>query len=165
MKRPIVWLIAFLVATSGQVMGRETSPKVNGLEVTLLLFSGRPNPVLTLTDPKEIHDILSLAKALPRHPALSTEETVIPARLGYRGIAVRNLSEAMPDIAAILVHRTSVQLKPNAAVAQTPSQSGAGTPAGFRLDAGAVLEARLLALARKHGVVDEQMMQHIVRGR
>ena len=60
----------------------------NALQVEVMIFSGRPNPVFTVTDPAEIREIMTLAANLPRPPALSASArlTTQPPILGYRTV-------------------------------------------------------------------------------
>lgn len=165
MKSSILWLVAAFLALSTPAVAKETTNS-RALEVTLLVFSGRPNPVFTITDPSEIKEILALAAALPRHSKQMSDDAVIPPRLGYQGIAVKNLSGESPDIAGFLVNRATVQLKRHASRAANSADGPAGASAASesRVDSKSALERRLVTLARQRGVIDDRVQQVIERG-
>lgn len=137
----------------------------SAMQVEILIFSGRPNPVFTLTDPTEIKEITALVSALPKAPAARATAGTTDSVLGYRGIAVENRSMIAPELGSLLVNRSQVQLTRKAAPS---AQTASATPVDaseVRLDGGAALENRLLTLARKHGAIDDALLSHITSGK
>ena len=60
------------------------------LRVTADIFSGRPNPVWTVTDEKEVQAVL---KEITRNRGLLTDAAPAEAGLGLRGVIVEPLSD------------------------------------------------------------------------
>ncbi len=139
------------------------APTANTLQVEVLIFSGRPNPVFTITDPAEIKEITALVNGLPKNAADAVRKSAAnPAVLGYRGIEVKNSGTAFSELDSFVVNRSDVQLnrKADPQIATDQSQPAAGS-AEFRLDGASILENRLLALARSRGVINDALLSHI----
>jgi hypothetical protein len=65
------------------------APPAEVWKVTIDVFSGVPNPVFTL-EPSEVAEVQARLDSAPWvRPMASANETIIPARLGYRGMQVR----------------------------------------------------------------------------
>lgn len=125
------------------------------LEVRVLIYSGRPDPVFTITDPKEIKQLLDSARALPA-AATATGDAAYP-KLGYRGMLVTNHSKQNPELASFIAHRNSVRLQPSAGAATTARTSAEEA----RVDGAGTLEQRLLTLAQAKGVLSPAALTHI----
>lgn len=82
---PIVLVVVCIAPLSAQTQEGE-------ITIRVLVFSGRPDPELSLTPDRDrdtieaIRTILDEASQLDR----STDESLIPSILGYRGIVIRN---------------------------------------------------------------------------
>ena len=167
MKRYSLYLTAFLAMITS-AMSADTAKKPDAIQVEVLIFSGRPNPVFTITDPAEINEIMSLANNLPSPAVGAANQKAAAPALGYRGIAVENLSTTLPDVQAFTVHRGHVQLhrkqNPQAKpAASDPASSGQATSTDARNDGSAALETRLLNLAHTRGAIDDRVFDHINR--
>lgn len=134
------------------------------LEIQLLIYSGRPNPTITVTDPAEIAAIFRAAQALPQHPKLKASESVNPPRLGYSGIRVKAEPSMEDGLVGFAVYRRNLQLhqRPGAATAGQPDAPQASEA---RIDDQATLERRLLGLLRARGAITEEMVQAILAGK
>lgn len=160
MKRLLLSVLAlFLAATASTMAAPEKSPP-DQLVVEVLIFSGRPNPVFVVTDPREIRELTALAGALPARSPNSAERAAAPAQLGYRGIAVKNRSVANADVDSFVVHRSQVQVKRKFA-AQAKSTAEAAPEQ--RVDGNQALERRLLQLARAKGAIDDRLLAAIAQ--
>lgn len=134
-----------------------------GLRAEIMIFSGRPNPVFTVTDPAEIRELLAIIKALPpRNAQLAKDDAPENSMLGYRGIAVENLSETTPELKSLVVSRNAVQItqdttaiKPGAA---TTSAVASSANIERRIDTSSLLENRLLQLALKQKAIDPNLL-------
>ena len=166
MKKYLIYIFASLLTMSPKMSAAPTTDP-SALQVEILIFSGRPNPVFTITDPAEIKEITALVNSLPKNSAAGAKAlTDQPPALGYRGIAVGNLSKASPDLESFVVNRSNVQLNrkviPSAKI--SPSQTASAAPAEtgeLRVDGASILENRLLASARSRGVIDDALVSHI----
>lgn len=145
----------------GCILNAETrtvkKPATDTLYVEVLLYSGRPNPVFTITDPVEIKTILSAAKAAPKQAVAKT--TAKKAALGYKGIAVEFLAAGSDEATAFTVKDDEITLSvssPTAAKATTPD---------VRSDSGRALQRRLLGKGMEKGVLTEQLVSFIENGK
>ena len=148
----VLGIVALVVGlgTFGEAAGAET--KVDALRVSISVFSGRPDPVFLITDPKLIGEVITMATSFPIDKAFSGE-SVIPNLLGYRGVVIDNVSTRNPDIEEILVNGVNVELHRSTATK--------GLYKEFRLDTGATLEKRLFDLAVAAKVVRPGFLQAI----
>jgi hypothetical protein len=165
MKKYLVYISALLLICSLK-MSAESAQTPNVLHVEVLIFSGRPNPVFTITDPSEIQEITALANGLPRHTTAVAKSSEEQAVLGYRGIAIENLSTIAPELQSLVVNRSSVQLNRKTAPQAKAAQSDAASSATLsvneqRLDSAVTLQNRLLGMARSRGVINDALLEHI----
>jgi hypothetical protein len=120
------------------------------LKVTILLFSGRPNPVYFICDELTIDNIRSnLAFSQTNH--LRADSPVIPSRLGYQGIIVQNINDA-PGIPQRMAMNTG------------DIEIGDMQQTEYLLDDGA-LEDALIDEAFLRGVIDRALLDYIERQR
>lgn len=126
-----------------------------GLEVEILLYSGRPNPVLLIEAPDEVREIVTAARALPAPSTTSRDDALLRSRLGYRGLRVTNRSREAPEIQSFNLRRHEVEL-------QTRQPGRDDTQKEFREDRGARIEQRLLQLAQSRGVITPEQLDCIV---
>src|ERR1700680_482524 len=118
---------------------------VQGVKVTVLLFSGRPDPTFQLTEPEQLR-LSALVKDAPRLERLGREE-VIPAILGYKGIVVENAGGPRELPARLAVYGGSIEV---------------GTERReFRADQGNRFASYLLELAIQKGVIPEPVVRRI----
>ncbi|QRK06880.1 hypothetical protein JQX13_43610 [Archangium violaceum] len=122
-----------------------------GLRVTFLMYSGRPNPSVTVTDPEQVRAIEErLARAFSAGPRVATRAS--HAVLGYTGIKVERLGAATRDAKPFIVKRDVLRVEDEAEQAGLSSAAG---PTGFVSREAMDLEDFLLALGRDQGVLDE----------
>lgn len=72
---------------SSSAMAQQASAQ--GVKVTVLLFSGRPDPTFEVTEPAQLARLGALLKEAPRQDG-GGRETILPSILGFRGIVVAN---------------------------------------------------------------------------
>jgi hypothetical protein len=145
-----------LLVFSLMLMSAGSAFAAESLRVEVLVFSGRPNPAFTITDPVVIHEILSQANSLPAHPSVTAKDAGEKSILGYRGIVVSNVSATSSDVKSLVVNRSKIQLNRKGL-----APSKAGTVSEARLDNGSALENRLLGLARSKGVIDDRLFARL----
>ena len=158
MKKLFFSFVLFFSVTA--LLNAQTSAATTGLRVEVMVFSGRPNPVFTITDPAQVREILSLVDAMPRS---ADRGAATKQGLGYRGIAVTNLSSDASDIQNIKVHRSAVEIK-RKSITGPKSEAAKNAPDATpdaRSDNGNALEVRLLAMARSHGAIDQNLLNQI----
>ena len=132
------------VTASGGSLPADTPP-AEVWKVTIDVFSGVPNPVFTL-EPSEVAEVQARLDSAPWvRPMASANETIIPARLGYRGMQVRasaggNVIEDTEISEGTILRRTT----------------------GAVYDGKSVnLEGYLLSLAVAKGVIDQGLADQI----
>jgi hypothetical protein len=138
----------------------QPSTATTGLRVEVMVFSGRPNPVFTITDPAQIREILSLADTMPQ----STDGRAAQKQgLGYRGIAVTNLSSDASKVETLKVYRSAVEIKrkPDTSAKNATATSAGDAATEARSDNGKALETRLLAMAVSRGVIEQRLLDQI----
>ncbi|RKH72585.1 hypothetical protein D7W81_05725 [Corallococcus aberystwythensis] len=119
-----------------------------GLRVTYLLYSGRPNPSVLVTDPAQVRAIEEqLARSLADGQRTTVTES--PAVLGYTGIQIERLGDAGRGSAPLVLRGTMLREKADPAQAALASSS-----ATVSRDA-EVLEELLLDLGRDQRVIGD----------
>lgn len=149
MKHFISILAVILMFSSGLMMdAQETVKPTKGLTVTIMIFSGRPNPTFTIKDESIISHISGTLSKMP-----NTEKcnglTLSPSILGYQGILVENTSDMMPEIESFIVRHANVELKNKNATQNILD------------DFAAELEDYLIQLAQEQGVLDQNLVNVI----
>lgn len=101
-------VLALIVATFAAPSVADSM--TDGLEVRILVFSGRSNPSFVLTEQAQIAELRSLVGALEPNPAFK-RDSVLPSILGYNGIVVINGAgiEGLPSHLA--VYREDVEAR------------------------------------------------------
>jgi hypothetical protein len=123
-----------------------TAQQLKVVKVTVLLFSGRPDPVFELTDVDQMRRLSALLKEAPREEK-KTAESVIPSTLGYKGILVENMGGSADLPFRMAVYRGSIEV---------------GTDRKeFFADAGGRMESFLLQQAIDRGVIPEPVMRRM----
>lgn len=161
MKKYTLYLLALLGMLSTAM---SADKKTEALQVEVLIFSGRPNPVFVVSDPAEIREIVSLAESLP---GSAQEARPGQPRLGYNGFVVENLSNTLPDVQRFKVGRGEIDLvrKPGTQSRKAAAGTDATSTARVRRDGANSLETRLLSLARSKGAIDDRLLEHINRSK
>ncbi|HEY6004049.1 MAG TPA: hypothetical protein VIV57_14335 [Anaeromyxobacter sp.] len=118
------------------------------VRVTLLLYSGRPNPTL------DVEPAVAEARIRPGFAATKAVEsarpgeTVVPSKLGYAGIVVENLANVPGLPRTFLVYRNRVEARDDGKVA-------------IRAADDAALEDALVQLALERKAIDEKALEWI----
>ncbi|KQZ59687.1 hypothetical protein ASD53_05635 [Lysobacter sp. Root559] len=123
------------------------APAPSALRVTYLVYSGRPNPTITITDAKTIRSLQSqLSGALVTGAGVRSTE--LPSVLGYNGIRVEAVDPAGTDVEYTVKGRflRSENRKASAQAKASAVTATASTSASQ-------IEAQLLKLAENRGVL------------
>ena len=153
-----IWCIAVAVAVAaltltpfpacaGTLSG--ISAGMNGLKVTVLIFSGRPDPSYVIDDAASLDRVKKTLEAARK--TKFDKQTVIPSILGYKGILVEN-SGRIPGI------------PPRFAVYQGTIEAGGTEDKKFLADEGKALEDYLLSQAIERKVIDEKIVKRMKSG-
>ncbi|NOK18192.1 hypothetical protein [Corallococcus carmarthensis] len=113
------WGLAGVPAALASDVQSEQSQQ--GLRVTYLLYSGRPNPVVLVTDPGQVR---AIEEQLDRILASGERVTKAgsPALLGYTGIQIERLGDAGRHGRPLVLRGDVLSVKADPAVAATSSQ-------------------------------------------
>jgi hypothetical protein len=131
---------------SGAPRAAEATPAT--VRVTVLLFSGRPNPNFDLAPAVALERLAPRLKATRALDAAGGDP-VIPGVLGYNGIVVENGAGVAGLPRVMIVYRDRVEVRDG--------------KTSLRLDAGRELETALLKLAQEQQVIDEKALEWIGR--
>jgi len=121
------------------------APPAEVWKVTIDVFSGMPNPVFTL-EPSEVAEVRARLGSAPLvRPMASANETVRPARLGYRGMLVKATAgtNAIED----------TEISEGKILRKTAGALYDGSSAG--------IEGYLLSLAVSKGAIDQGLADQI----
>lgn len=150
MFRPSLKALAMsLVLLAGTAAAAEPA----GLRVTYLMYSGRPDPVLLVSDAASVRTIESrLNKAAAS--ATAPGQTIAPI-LGYNGILIERVgSQAKSVSPPVLVKGSLLQ------IGEASAKSGAAPVRSS--PAAADLEAMLLQLGQRRGVLEPQTLKAVL---
>lgn len=88
------------------------SAQEESIEIRLLVFSGRPDPEITLSLDRDRESIAAIRAILDEARPIerTTKDPLIPSILGYRGIAIRNSGEVAELPTKIAVYRGVIQV-------------------------------------------------------
>jgi len=151
----IIIMIIFIFIVGVTMEAQEIEKPVKGLKVTILVYSGRPNPTYTTTDENFIKKIDSALKSKPKNKNFK-DKTVSPSVLGYNGILVENFSDSMPDLEYFLVFRSNVELKN-----KKPTEKG--VPIEILEDSASELQDMLVREAKARGIIDQKVVDLIYK--
>lgn len=152
----IIQLCITLITLTPTLLLSAEPGSANVLRVRILMNSGLKDPTFLISDLKVIGEVTTFVNSLPKDQA-SDKKTVIPSKLGYRGIAIENISLLASDIDSITLSGKEVEiLRSNV------------TPApfikDFRIDNSASLERRLLDIAADRRVISPRVLERIRLG-
>ena len=120
-----------------------------GLHVTIVLFSGREDPKLVITDAREIADVFNAIRGLPDHASLSSTSSLPLPMFGFRGIIIQNFSNVSSEMSIIHVFKNAVEIIGRAAPAARDVKS-------FRVDSAGALQQRFVSMALSRGVIPRE---------
>lgn len=86
----ILALVLALAAAARSGAANDPPAGASGLTVQILLYSGRPDPLFTITDPARIAQIQQLFAQTKPDPTAGDRKTVLPSILGYKGVLILN---------------------------------------------------------------------------
>ncbi|WP_242112669.1 hypothetical protein [Luteimonas aquatica] len=137
--------VALSVFTAGAAFATQPG---EGLRVTYLVYSGRPNPTLTITDPATIRSIQDGLRQAANGAARSASAADQP-RLGYNGILIEPVGREAAGVQYTLKGR---------AMRSESMAAAKGAAAQVESQAAVDLEARLLQLGGSQGVLDARTL-------
>jgi hypothetical protein len=138
-------------SAAGQAPPPSEPAAEEGIKVTVLLYSGRPDPTYILDSSALINLTRSnIADAQPVSDA-AAQEDVIPSILGYKGILVESPAGRADFPARIAIHAGKMEVID-------------GTRRVL-VDKNETLEKTLLDEAIKRGVIDDEMVKRIQKER
>lgn len=122
--------------------------EAKGLKVTVLLFSGRPDPNFVIDDAASLDQIKKIFETSKE--TKYEKSTVIPSILGYKGISVQNTGTiaGLPESFAVYKGTIEVGTKEKK----------------FFTDEGNALEKLLFDKAIERGVIEENILKRIREG-
>jgi hypothetical protein len=89
MKSILIFCLGIFGALAGTNSAQAQTASAEVWTVTIDVFSGQPNPTFTL-DASEVAEVRARLNATPLIRAMTgAKETIIPARLGYRGMLIK----------------------------------------------------------------------------
>lgn len=152
---PLVLLVACLAALLGSAP-QASAQSVSRWEVEVHIFSGRPNPVFTLTrsEAAEVRRLLAGTADVPVEVAPDAQakepETPFPAKLGYRGLSIRE-------------YAADGTLSSNTDIAGHNVLVRAAGRQSWKTASSDELERRLVDLALTKGAIGDELHGHILK--
>ncbi len=148
-----IFYIFFIITLSILLCNIKEAPADNennkkGLKVTVLLFSGRPDPTFLLEDEdilNQLKDLLSKAKTNEKFE----QATVIPSILGYKGIVVDNPYSVAGFPSRFAIYKGNIEIKDG--------------ETKFLIDEENKIEGLLLDRAIRKGVIDKRILKRMER--
>ncbi len=140
----VTLMIFPIFASNAQI--KEGAEKKTGLQVTILLFSGRPDPTFVISE-KEVLDELKNLLAQCQKMEKFDRDTIIPSILGYKGIRIQNTARIPEFPPAFMVYNGKVEVKNDRTT--------------FLRDQGELLETFILEQARKREIIDNKLFDLI----
>lgn len=144
---PTAALLALaLLACGSSLAAQGAAEEEQAVTLTVLIYSGRPNPTAALDDAA----VARLAELLEAAPAVEATDrgTVFPSRLGYNGVAVDNPGGRTGLPRRLAAYGGTIEV-------------GEGRARGFRRDEGEAIETFLIDAAAQAGALDETEQEFI----
>jgi hypothetical protein len=144
-----ITVITMLLVSHSSVFsetGEKEMEEKRGLKVTILLFSGRPDPTYVIDNKDTIERIKTLIGSAKEHDKFE-KPTVIPSILGYKGIIVDNQAKISGIPAFVAIYKGNIEVK--------------NETKKFLIDEGSTLENLFLNEAIKRRVIDEKIMKRM----
>jgi hypothetical protein len=126
--------------------GEKEMGEKKGLKVTILLFSGRPDPTYIIDDKETIGKIRTLIGSAKKNDKFEMP-TVIPSILGYKGIIVDNQTKISDIPNFVAIYKGNIEVK--------------NETKKFLIDEGSTLENLFLNEGIKKGVIEEKIMKRM----
>lgn len=147
----LVWSLVFVMASSFL----HAMQPARGIKITLNLYSGRPNPTFVLTEGATMDEVKRLLAQLPVDDTRRPEREQ-PSLLGYSGMEVESLDEALPQVKSLKVFRSRVEVKKATKAKEAPEAAPE-----LRADASQQLEKLLIKEALLRGVIDRDTFDYL----
>jgi hypothetical protein len=147
-------LFAAALPSSAQKEGFEEPPPKGGLLVTYLVFSGLPNPTVTLTDPEQVADLQRRLTSTVESGTRIDGEGPEPV-LGYNGIMIEDLATSEEEDSTFYVVKDDV-LRVDGGNPEDPAARST-TIAGEAAE----IENLLISLGVESGAIDEATLAEI----
>lgn len=146
-----VLALLFVTITSDQINAQaKEMAGGKGLKVTILLFSGRPDPNYLLDDKNAIEQLKTLINTAKTNDKFE-KSTVIPSILGYKGIVMDNQTKVSGIPSFVAVYKGNIEVKDGGK--------------RFLIDEAGALEKLLLDMAIEKGVIDEKVLKRMKSGK
>lgn len=137
-KHFFVAIVLMIMATAAP-----SAEPTDGLQVTILIFSGRPNPTFVLTDKAVLTQLKTLFKTIPVNDKFRAA-TITPSILGYNGILVEAQGKMSKLPNRFLVYKENIEIE---GIQQKT----------FLIDSNHVVEDLLLNYALEQKILDQKM--------
>lgn len=132
--------------------GEALDPPGEKIRITYQLFSGRPNPTVTVA-PGRLYEVVTRELAGARATGTPVAERGTDAALGYTGIVLEQIA-ADGRVSRHVVKGTRLRIE---------SEAGATGSLSTMSSAAKGLEAALLSIGQSYGVLDPAMLGVIAR--
>ncbi len=136
---PVAMVLLLLACVSAGPPAEAAEPS-SGLVVTVMVYSGRPDPSFTIDDPAAIAELRDALQSAPAKEGFD-RQTVVPSILGYNGVLIENPAGVEGVPAVLMLYGGTIE-----------ARNGGKR---FLDDPGRQLERRLIDQATEHGVLDE----------
>jgi hypothetical protein len=147
----VVLVITTVAGNIGRAQGERSEKGKKGLQVTILLYSGRTNPSFILDDEASINMMKDQVGSSKGREAFK-KETVIPSILGYNGVVVENIDRMVEQFPVSLIIYKGIMEVMN-------------DGKKFLNDEGNKIENFLLNKAVEKKVIEENVLQKIIKGK
>jgi hypothetical protein len=123
------------------------------LKVTILIYSGRPNPTYTIDKPDDIAAVRVLFRGGMSKGAEAGKQ--FRPKLGYSGLLVENVGSVEGLPARFYACKGNIYLPQTASAANTAARASraAATPQGALIDEGRSLESKLFDAGAAEGKI------------
>lgn len=143
----------------GMMSDAQSKDAKNGLEVRILIYSGRQNPTFMITDDTRLKEIESMLNNTDAADKFS-KSTVIPSRLGYAGVVVfrKGDPDVLSDVESFAVYAGYIEVKNKSIDTKSDNKK-------FYVDEGSVLENYLLDQALAEKAINQELYDLINKDR
>jgi hypothetical protein len=141
----IILIGALIAVANSQTQG---DAGMKGLKVTVLLFSGRPDPSYVIDDAASLDQVKKIFETSKE--TKFEKSTVIPSILGYKGISVKNMGNIPGIPESFAVYKGTIEV--------------GAKEKKFFTDEGNALEKLLFDKAIERGVIEEKILKRIREG-